>query len=123
MPCHPPSAIRHLPFAICHLPSAISQRSNMADEAFYLVTYDIPDDRRRTKLYDRLLDFGSPVQYSVFECLVDEKQLAAMRKMIGRTISKQRDHVRIYRLCEACRGRIWVSDGSEAAHAETSHVV
>ena len=32
-----------------------------------VVSYDVPDDRRRTRLADRLLDFGVRVQYSVFE--------------------------------------------------------
>src|SRR6185436_13646804 len=37
-----------------------------------LVSYDIPDDRRRTKLANALKDFGERVQYSVFEFLLDE---------------------------------------------------
>ena len=74
----------------------------MADKSFTLVVYDIPDDRRRTKLHDRLLDFGSPVQYSVFECLVARAELKKMQQMIQKTISKRRDHVRIYSLCTTC---------------------
>ena len=86
----------------------------MADKTFTLVVYDIPDDRRRTKLHDRLLDFGSPVQYSVFECLVDKAELKKMQKMIQKTISVRRDHVRIYTLCVTCKGKTWVSGGTEA---------
>ena len=39
---------------------------------FYVVSYDISDDRRRLNLVKTLLDFGAMVQYSVFECLMDE---------------------------------------------------
>ena len=94
----------------------------MADKEFLVVVYDIPDDRRRTRLHDRLLDFGSPVQYSAFECLVDKDELKKMQKMILRTISKRRDHVRIYRLCAACVGKTWVSGGQEVLK-ETPAVV
>lgn len=95
----------------------------MADKSFTLVVYDIPDDRRRTRLHDRLLDFGSPVQYSVFECLVDQDELKKMKRVIERTISKRRDHVRIYFLCAACRGKTWVSRGPEVATERTAIVV
>jgi CRISPR-associated protein Cas2 len=94
----------------------------MSDKAFTLVIYDIPDDRRRTRLHDRLLDFGSPVQYSAFECLVDKDELKKMQKMIGKTISPRRDHVRIYFLCQTCVGKTWVSGGQEAFE-ETAAVV
>jgi CRISPR-associated protein Cas2 len=94
----------------------------MADKTTYLVVYDIPDDRRRTRLHDRLLDYGSPVQYSVFECLADAAELAKMQKMILRTISKRADHVRIYRLCASCLKEVWISGGKEAL-AETPSVV
>lgn len=34
---------------------------------FCVVTYDIPDDRRQTKVANTLEDFGDRVQYRVFE--------------------------------------------------------
>lgn len=94
----------------------------MADQHFTLVVYDIPDDKRRTKLHKRLLDFGSPVQYSVFECPVGTAELAKMQKAILRIISKRKDHVRIYFLCGACQGKTWVSTG-EAVTADKAAVV
>ncbi|MGP1372035.1 MAG: CRISPR-associated endonuclease Cas2, partial [Almyronema sp.] len=35
-----------------------------------LVVYDIPDDKRRTKLATFLEGYGRRVQYSVFECFM-----------------------------------------------------
>ena len=46
----------------------------MQTNQFILVVYDISNDRRRTRLHNLLLDFGTPVQYSVFECLLSPKQ-------------------------------------------------
>lgn len=69
---------------------------------FYLVTYDIPDDNRRLRLAKTLKDFGERVQYSVFECRLDEKLCAAMLERITKEIDEAEDRVRVYQLCEAC---------------------
>ena len=45
-----------------------------------LVSYDIIDDYRRTKLAKKLLDWGQRVQYSVFECELTTAQFAEMKK-------------------------------------------
>ena len=69
---------------------------------FYLVTYDIPNDTRRLRLAKALKDYGERVQYSVFECLLDEKLFAAMLERITKEIDEAEDRVRIYQLCAAC---------------------
>jgi CRISPR-associated protein Cas2 len=74
----------------------------MSDKGFYIVVYDISNDKRRTKLHKRLKDYGSPVQYSVFECILDAERLVQMRAMIRKTVKARHDHVRIYTLCKAC---------------------
>ncbi|MBK6434382.1 MAG: CRISPR-associated endonuclease Cas2 [Anaerolineae bacterium] len=69
---------------------------------FVLVCYDIPDDRRRTKVMQTLLDFGRRVQYSVFECDLKAKDLDRLLKKLGRLVDKTEDSVRFYFLCESC---------------------
>jgi CRISPR-associated protein Cas2 len=71
-----------------------------------LVSYDIVDDRRRTRLAHTLKDFGRRVQYSVFECSLEEAQVERMEAKIARLIEPAEDRVRIYRLCVACRARV-----------------
>jgi len=68
----------------------------------YLVTYDIPDTKRRTRLAKILEDFGDRVQYSVFECFPDDALLAKMTARITKTILEAEDNVRIYTICAAC---------------------
>ena len=75
----------------------------MNEKRFLLVVYDITNDRRRTKLHDKLADFGTPVQYSVFELELTNKQCTQMKNMIKRIIRPRQDRVRIYYLCEDCR--------------------
>jgi CRISPR-associated protein Cas2 len=71
-----------------------------------LVSYDIPDDRRRTRLAHALKDFGERVQYSVFECNLKEDQLNRLRARVTALIEPQEDSVRIYRLCAECAARL-----------------
>ncbi|MFQ5792473.1 MAG: CRISPR-associated endonuclease Cas2, partial [Acidobacteriota bacterium] len=74
---------------------------------FYLVTYDIPDDRRRTKVAKILEDFGDRVQYSVFEMeLYGPEQCEQMCDRLTQAIDPQADGVRVYFLCQGCREKI-----------------
>jgi len=85
----------------------------MAEQQFVLVVYDISSDRRRTRLHNTLLDFGTPVQYSVFECLLDKAGLEQMKKAVLRVIRPRTDQVRFYYLCAACVARTEVTSGAE----------
>ena len=83
---------------------------------FIVVVYDISNDRRRTRLHNVLKNFGTPVQYSVFECIVDGKQLEKMKKAIRRVIKPRRDRVRFYYLCQTCLTKTEVTSGPEVLH-------
>lgn len=90
---------------------------------FIIVVYDISDDRRRTRLHDLLEDYGTPVQYSVFECLVTDKQLAQMQRRVRSKIKVTQDAVRYYRLCETCRAKIEVTSVGKAVTKETTEII
>lgn len=91
---------------------------------FVVVAYDISNDRRRTRLYKALLPFGTPVQFSVFECLVTADELAALKRKVRAVIKPRLDHVRYYDLCAACQRRIeTTAAGSPPAHDEDALVV
>lgn len=72
---------------------------------FYIVSYDIPDDKKRNRLAKIMLDFGARVQYSVFECNMDDKLLDTMLKRVVKIVSDE-DSVRIYALCGKCLGTV-----------------
>jgi len=77
----------------------------MPQKHFLLVVYDIGNDRRRTKLHQLLLDYGTPVQYSVFECWLSDAEEARLKRAVRRIVRpKKQDHVRYYRLCARCVG-------------------
>ena len=75
---------------------------------FHVISYDIPDDRRRGRLAKVLKGFGTRVQYSVFEAHLTNAQFAQMKDAVARVIDPAKDSVRYYALCSACTGRIEV---------------
>ncbi len=78
-----------------------------------LVTYDIPNNRRRTKIAKILLDYGDRVQYSVFECNLTSKQIAQLQKELKELIDQEKDSVRVYKLCAECAANIKVMGSAQ----------
>jgi CRISPR-associated protein Cas2 len=72
--------------------------------SLYLVTFDISDDRERTRVGKVLLELGSRVQKSVFEVMIDDdhQREALMGQLLE--VTSEPDGVRFYRICERCRG-------------------
>ena len=73
---------------------------------FYVISYDIPNDRRRSQLAKVLKGFGTRVQYSVFEAHLNRRQYEELKCAVDRVIDSSADSVRYYVLCGACAGRI-----------------
>jgi CRISPR-associated protein Cas2 len=84
---------------------------------FIAVSYDIPDDRRRTRVMKALKDFGAHVQYSVFECELKEEDYKRMRERLDKLIDRKEDSVRFYVLCQedVKKRRIWGVKRAEAS--------
>lgn len=61
-----------------------------------LVVYDIPDDRRRTKLSKFLEGYGTRVQLSVFECLITLEEMRQLYERVKKRVNPEFDHVRFY---------------------------
>lgn len=79
---------------------------NQAETTLYVVSYDIPSDKRRTKVHKTLTGFGDWVQYSVFECHLTKKQVLMMRTKLSKALNAEEDRVRIYCLCSSCTGKV-----------------
>ena len=61
-----------------------------------LVVYDIPDDKRRTKLATFLEGYGRRVQYSVFECFMNLAEMQQLHRALKRRIKSEEDNIRLY---------------------------
>ncbi len=89
---------------------------------FVVVSYDIVDDKRRLKVAQKLEDYGTRVQYSVFECIVDEDKFKEMLNKLNYLIEEE-DSLRFYRLCESCLKRIKVFGMAEVTKDEEVYIV
>lgn len=74
--------------------------------AFYVVAYDIPNDKRRTKIHKVLTGFGKWTQYSLFECYLTPKERVLLDQRLSKLLKPSEDSVRFYPLCEACVKRV-----------------
>ncbi len=95
----------------------------MSDPQFIVVVYDISNDRRRTRLHNALLDFGTPVQYSVFECWLTPAAIKKLQARVNKIIRPQKDHVRYYFLCAACVSRVQTTRAGELTEVKEVIVV
>lgn len=82
---------------------------------FYLVCYDISDDRMRYRVVKTLKGVGTRIQKSVFECPdLTEKQFLDLKDSLEAIIDHTVDSIYYIRLCRACRKEVeWSGLGRE----------
>jgi CRISPR-associated protein Cas2 len=90
---------------------------------FYVVSYDIADTPRRTKIAKILEDFGDRVQYSVFECLLEKELLGKMFDRLEKVVKDNEDSIRVYALCANCEKVIKVIGQGEVAKEEKYYIL
>ncbi len=94
----------------------------MKPSMLYVVAYDIPNDRRRTKVHKTLCGFGDWTQYSLFECFLNAKELVQLRAKLDDILNPAEDSVRIYPLCSGCQGRV-ETVGGEAPKEKVTYIL
>jgi CRISPR-associated protein Cas2 len=71
-----------------------------------LVAYDISNPKRLQKVAKACEDFGIRVEYSVFECDLDDKDFERLWCRLLDVIDEDEDRVLIYRICSSCVSKI-----------------
>jgi CRISPR-associated protein Cas2 len=61
----------------------------------YLFTYDISDDKRRTRVFNTLQSNGDHAQYSVFFCQLNPLELARLLATLQPMINNSEDQILI----------------------------
>lgn len=100
----------------------MAMQRGKVQRVLYVVAYDIPSDRRRTKVHKTLCGFGRWTQYSLFECHLSAKELLRLREKLDGILAPKEDSVRIYPLCAACMGKV-ETIGSDKPREETLFLV
>jgi len=83
-----------------------------------VVAYDITDDKRRNKIFKEMKSWGERVQYSVFECVLNEEQITKMIDKLKRKIDFKVDSIRIYFLDNNSRIEI-IGEGKPVEYDDT----
>ena len=89
----------------------------------YVVSYDIPDDKRRQQIANALLDFGDRVQYSVFEAILSGELGEKMVASLTAIVCDEEDSVRIYRLCGECKKAIKILGRGEISEDKEVYIL
>jgi CRISPR-associated protein Cas2 len=71
-----------------------------------VITYDISEDKRRTKIHRVLKSYGQWMQFSVFECDLSETEYARLRSRLSKLIKPGQDSIRFYFLCGCCKAKV-----------------
>jgi CRISPR-associated protein Cas2 len=74
-----------------------------------LLTYDISDNKIRTRIHKFLKEFGLNTQKSVFECDIDQIALKKIRRFCMDNLDTETDSVRIYKVCSGCIRKVIIS--------------
>jgi CRISPR-associated protein Cas2 len=76
-----------------------------AEKNWYLVCYDIRDQKRWRKVFKTLKGRGDWLQYSIFRVHLTKTQIEALRWQIE-AIMEDADDLMIIRLCQSCGQRV-----------------
>jgi CRISPR-associated protein Cas2 len=85
----------------------------------YIVAYDIPNDRRRSKVHKTLCGYGAWTQYSLFECWLDRKQLLELQVKLLKQLNEKEDSLRLYPLCQNCQNKAITIGSSQPSEAKS----
>lgn len=69
----------------------------------YLFSYDITDDKRRNKVFKTLVGLGDHVQFSVFICELNDKELQVAKGKLSELINHRSDQVLVFDMGSAER--------------------
>lgn len=87
-----------------------------------VVVYDIPDDKRRTKLSNFLEGYGRRVQFSVFECFLSLEEMRQLYVNVRKLVKPAEDNVRFYWISQEAVERV-LTIGGEAPQAPPNYYV
>ncbi|WP_072619165.1 CRISPR-associated endonuclease Cas2 [Spirulina major] len=89
----------------------------------YVVTYDIPSNRRRRRVAALLEGYGRRVQWSVFECVLPSPLFAELKGRLRRRVNLEEDSIRFYVVSGHTLGQVEVWGGVPVATLPGSTIV
>ena len=82
-----------------------------SDKMLVLITYDVNTETaagkaRLRKVAKQCVNYGTRVQNSVFECIMDAAKCREVKQILGNIIDKEKDSLRFYYLGDKYKTKI-----------------
>ncbi|WP_411872045.1 CRISPR-associated endonuclease Cas2 [Vulcanococcus limneticus] len=78
----------------------------MDKEHYWVVAYDSPSNKRRTKIAKLLEGYGQRVQWSVFECRLRRDEVQGLLVRLRRLIHAEEDSLRLWPVPDRSWGQL-----------------
>lgn len=88
----------------------------------YFISYDISNCKRRAKVARILGNYGLRVQYSFFECEMEQAQLDGLKDELLSVLERKEDSLRIYPICRDC-ARTAITCGKGSIYVPSNFIV
>ena len=75
------------------------------------------------RVANELENFGVRVQFSVFECYLDEAELRELQRRLTELIEEDEDRLRFYVLCDKDKGSVMVDGKGQISRDWDYHIV
>jgi len=75
-----------------------------------IICFDVCDKKRLRQVAIQLENIGQRIQYSVFECYLNNKKLTTLKKRLTAIINPEEDDIRYYSICNKDKQKI-IIDG------------
>jgi CRISPR-associated protein Cas2 len=95
----------------------------MSKRCLVAICYDVEDDGRRAKVAAILERYGVRRQKSVFEAYLSDTSLDKLVRQLVSVLDKNRDSLRLYKICNSCVRKIWVVCGEPVLADKSCEVV
>jgi CRISPR-associated protein Cas2 len=89
----------------------------------FVICYDVSDDGKREKLSNLMLDYGTRIQESVFECSLTDGEFERMLERVSIAPLGDSDKVRIYRVCSKCVEQVRIYGPGEVTRDSEYYLV
>ena len=97
-------------------PRTVRQNENevtlAGNKSWYLVSYDVHDERRLRRVAKHLEGYGARIQYSVFRCRLSVREIERLKWELTKIMDRT-DDLLIVGLCEKCADRVIMRNNSE----------
>lgn len=77
----------------------------MSERHWYLISYDVSEDKRRTAAAKLILGHGERIQYSLFKAQMTRRAIAELQWELEVVLDDE-DDLLIVHLCPSCAGRV-----------------